>query len=138
MSGTEEQPVPVEPVAVKPRRGLGAAAFVLGLLAILGDLAALVIGLIAVAGAITNVSGVLTDPTGSLGSAIGVLVIAAIAVFGGLLFALLAVILGLAAAIRNRGRVLGVFGIIFGLIILIGHISAIVGIAMAPNNGLTN
>ena len=160
MSGTEDQPVPAEavpaepvaaeltpppaspiaaaPVAVRPRRGLGAASFILGLLAILGDLAALVIGLIAVAGALTNFSSVLTDPTGSLGSALGVIVIAAVAVFGGLLFALLAVILGLVAAIRNRGRVLGVFGIIFGLIILIGHISAIVGIAMTPSNGLTS
>jgi len=131
-------PVPAAPLAVKRRRGLGAASFILGLLAILGDLAALVIGLIAVAGALTNFSSVLTDPTGSLGSALGVIVIAAVAVFGGLLFALLAVILGLVAAIRNRGRVLGVFGIIFGLIILIGHVSAIVGIAMTPSNGLTS
>jgi len=59
MSGTEDQPVPAEPVAaeltpppaspiaaapvaVRPRRGIGAASFILGLLAILGDLAALV------------------------------------------------------------------------------------------------
>ena len=76
MSGTDEQPVPVQPAepaappavppatppappaaapavvvapaAVKPRRGVGAAAFILGLLAILGDMIALVIGLIAV------------------------------------------------------------------------------------------
>ena len=168
MSGTDEQPVPVQPtpvepaappaatppaatplaatapaavvapVEVKPRRGVGAAAFILGLLAILGDFVALIVGLIAFAGAITNLGGVLNDPTGSLGSAIGVVVIAAIAVLGGLLFALLAVILGLVAAIRNRGRVLGVFGIIFGLLILIGHISAIVGIAMTQSNGLTS
>jgi hypothetical protein len=151
MSGTDEQPVPVPsavepvapaapaaPVAVKPRRGLGAASFILGLLAILGDLIAMVLAVVAFAGAITNIGGVLNDPTRSLGSAIGVVIVAAIAVFGGLLFALLAVILGLVAAIRNRGRVLGVFGIIFGLLILIGHISAIVGIATIPSNGLTN
>jgi len=154
MSGTDEQPVPVHPepavpaappaavvappVAAKPRRGLGAASFILGLLAIFGDLIALVLGLIAFAGAITNIGGVLNDPTGSLGSAIGVIIVVAIAVFGGLLFALLAVILGLVAAIRNRGRVLGVFGIIFGLLILLGHISTIVGIAMTPSNGFSN
>jgi len=93
---------------------------------------------VAFAGAITNIGGVLNNPTGSLGSAIGVLIVGAVAVFGGLLFALLAVILGLVAAIRNRGRVLGVFGIIFGLLILIGHISALVGIALAPSNGFSN
>jgi len=81
---------------------------------------------------------VLTDPTGSLGSALGIVVIVIIVIFGGMLFALLAVILGLVAAIRNRGRVLGIFGIIFGLLILIGHISAIVGVAMTPSNGLTS
>jgi hypothetical protein len=116
-----------------PRRGIGVAAFVLGLLAMLGDLIAIVLAFIALAGAISNLGATLDDPAHSLGSAIGVLIIIAIAFFGGMLFALLAVILGLVAAIRNRGRVLGVFGVIFGLLILIGHIGVIIAAATSGN-----
>ncbi len=111
------------PPAAPRRRGVGATAFVLGLLAILGDLIVIVVALFTLLGAIGNIGQTLTNVDNSLGAFLGVIVLEFIVFFGGILFAALAVILGIVAAVRNRGRVLGVFGVIFGLVVLVSHVA---------------
>ena len=127
------------PVVAPRRRGVGAAAFVLGLLAILGDLIGIVVGLFTVLGAVTNIGDTIANVDNSLGAFLGVIILEFIVFFGGILFAALAVILGIVATVRNRGRVLGIFGVIFGLVVLIGHIALWISIAMSGNvPGLTS
>ena len=126
-------------VAMPPRRGIGVAAFVLGLLAILGDLIGIVVALFSVLGAVTNLDQTLTNVDGSLGAFLGVIILEFIVFFGGILFAALALILGIVAAVRNRGRVLGIFGAIFAVGVLIAHIALYVTISTSGNvPGLTN
>jgi hypothetical protein len=121
--------------AVAPRRrGIGAAAFVLGLLAILGDLIGVTVALFTLLGAVTNLGQTLTNVDNSLGAFLGVIILEFVVFFGGILFAVLAVILGIVAAARNRGRVLGVFGVIFGLAVLVTHI--VLGITVATSGNV--
>jgi hypothetical protein len=124
-------PVAYEPGAEAPgqapapaprRRGIGTAAFVLGLLAILGDLIGLIVAFFTLLGAVTHIGETLTNVDNSLGAFLGVIILEFIVFFGGILFAALAVILGIVAAVRNRGRVLGIFGVIFGVVVLVSHI----------------
>jgi len=130
-------PVDAAPGVVAPtrrRRGIGAAAFVLGLLAIFGDLIGIVVGLVTVLGAIGNLDQILTtNIDSSLGAFLGVIIVELIVFFGGILFGGLAVILGIVAAARNRGRVLGVFGVIFGLVVLLSHVALWISTAMSGN-----
>ncbi|MES1212081.1 MAG: hypothetical protein ABUT11_00890 [Leifsonia sp.] len=156
MSGTDElfpdaeqhpgalvPPVPPSPPAVAPaaaplatparRRGIGAAAFVLGLLAILGDLIGVVVALFTLLGAVTDLRGTFTNIDGSLGAVLGVIILEFIVFFGGILFALLAVILGIVAAARNRGRVLGVFGVVFGVGVLAVHVMILITVTTSNN-----
>jgi len=122
------------PAPARRRRGIGAAAFVLGLLAILGDLIGVAIALFALMGALGNVGQILsTNIDNSLGALLGVVVVELIVFFGGILFGGLAVILGIVAAARNRGRVLGVFGVIFGLVVLLSHVALWISTAMSGN-----
>lgn len=147
MSGTDElfpdaTPLPgaaVAPTAAPRRRGIGAAAFVLGLLAILGDLIGITVALFTLLGAMTNLGQTLTNVDNSLGAFLGVIILEFAVFFGGILFAVLAVILGIVAAARNRGRVLGIFGVIFGLAVLVTHL--VLGITVATSGnvpGVTN
>jgi len=107
---------------------------VLGLLAILGDLIGVAIALFALMGALGNVGQILsTNIDNSLGALLGVVVVELIVFFGGILFGGLAVILGIVAAARNRGRVLGVFGVIFGLVVLLSHVALWISTAMSGN-----
>lgn len=145
MSGTDElfpdaTPLPaVAPVATHRRRGLGAAAFVLGLLAILGDLIGVTVALFTLLGAVTNLGQTFTNIDSSLGALFGVIVLEFLVFFGGILFAVLAVILGIVAAARNRGRVLGIFGVIFGVAVLLTHVALGITIATSGNvPGVTN
>jgi hypothetical protein len=123
--------VPAAPVR---RRGIGVAAFVLGLLALLGDVIGIIIAVVTFASAITDIGTELSNVDDSLGSLLGVIVVEFIFFFGGIIFGLLALILGIVAAVRNRGRVLGVFGVIFGLVILLSHIGLLIAVATSGGN----
>lgn len=116
---------PAEPAAAATsaprRRGIGAAAFVLGLMAILGDLIGIVVALFTLLGAVTHPGQTLTNVDSSLGAFLGVIILEFLVFFAGIVFAVLAVILGIVAAVRNRGRVLGIFGVIFGIVVLVTH-----------------
>jgi len=116
------------------RRGIGTAAFVLGLLAVLGDLVGVTVALFTLLGAVTNLGQTLTNVDNSLGAFLGVIIVEFLVFFGGILFALLAVILGIVAAARNRGRVLGIFGVIFGLAVLAVHL--VLGITVATSGNV--
>ena len=120
-------------VAAPRRRGMGAAAFVLGLLAILGDLIGLAVAFFTLLGSVTHLGETLTNVDNSLGAFLGVIILEFIVFFGGILFAVLALILGLVAAVRNRGRVLGIFGVIFGIGVLLAHIAFYVTISTSGN-----
>ena len=122
-----------------PRRGIGAAAFVLGLLAILGDLIGLAVAFFTLLGSLSNLGETVTNVDNSLGAFLGVIILEFIVFFGGILFAVLALILGLVAAVRNRGRVLGIFGAIFAIGVLIAHIAFYVAVTTSGNvPGVTN
>ncbi|HEY4226363.1 MAG TPA: hypothetical protein VGM70_11160 [Pseudolysinimonas sp.] len=123
----------VAPAAAVRRRGVGVAAFVLGPLALLGDLVGIIIAFATFASAITNIGTELDNVDDSLGALLGVIIVEFIIFFGGIVFGLLAVILGIVAAVRNRGRVLGVFGVIFGLVVLISHVVLLVAVTTSGN-----
>jgi hypothetical protein len=132
-------PPSAAPAAPPRRRGIGASAFVLGLLAILGDLIGFIVALFTLLGAVTDLRGTFTNIDGSLGAVLGVIILEMIIFFGGILFALLAVILGIVAAARNRGRVLGIFGVIFGIGVLAVHLMILITVATSNNvPGLTS
>jgi len=122
------------PTSERRRRGIGTAAFVLGLLAILGDIVGITVALFTLLGAVTNLGETLTNVDNSLGAFLGVIILEFLVFFGGILFAVLAVILGLVAAVRNRGRVLGVFGVIFGVVVLAAHV--VLGITVASSGNV--
>ncbi len=84
-------------------------------------------------GAVTHIGQTLTNVDNSLGAFLGVIILEFLVFFGGILFAVLAVTLGIVAAVRNRGRVLGVFGVIFGLAVLVTHIVLGISIASSGN-----
>jgi hypothetical protein len=124
---------PDAPTVAPRRRGVGAAAFVLGLLAIVGDFIGIVVALFSLLGAITDLPAEVANVDNSLGALLGVIILEIGIFFAGILFALLAVILGIVAAARNRGRVLGIFGVIFGILVLATHL--ILGISVATSGG---
>lgn len=115
------------------RRGIGTAAFILGLLAVLGDVVGILIALFTLLGAVTNLGQTLTNVDNSLGAVLGVIILEFLVFFGGILFAVLAVILGIVAGVRNRGRVLGIFGVIFGAVVLATHLVLGISIATSGN-----
>lgn len=105
-----EPPAPVE----KKKRGVGAWAFVLGLLTALVDIAFVVFVVVVLVGAIASfTSGDFSGVTTALGAA-GLTIAAFFVFFGGFFSGGLAALLGLIALVSGRGRVLGVFGLIFG------------------------
>lgn len=110
-------------------KGLGVFALILGILAFLADFGVLVFALAQVASLAQNF-----DVQGLLLGLGGLAVFALISFFGGIFVAALAVLLGLIAAIKNRGRVAGVFGVIFGVLVLISRL--IVGATLAGSGDL--
>jgi hypothetical protein len=98
----------------KKKRGVGAWSFVLGLLTALGDLAFLIFVIVVLVGAISAfTSGDISGVTTALGAA-GLTIAAFFIFFGGFFTGGLAALLGLIALVTGRGRVLGVFGLLFG------------------------
>lgn len=103
-------PAPME----KKKRGVGAWSFVLGLLTALVDIAFVIFVIVALVGAIASLtSGDFSGVTTALGAA-GLTIAAFFVFFGGFFSGGLAALLGLIALVSGRGRVLGVFGLIFG------------------------
>jgi hypothetical protein len=104
-------PAPVE----KRKRGVGAWSFVLGLLTALVDLTFVIFVVVVLVGAIASFSsGDFSGVTTALGAA-GLTIAAFFIFFGGFFSGGLAALLGLIALVSGRGRVLGVFGLIFGI-----------------------
>jgi hypothetical protein len=104
---------PAAPVE-KKKRGVGAWSFALGLITALGDLAFLIFVIVILVGAFASLSsGDFSGVTTALGAA-GLALAAFFIFFGGFFTGGLAVLLGLIALLTGRGRVLGVFGLLFG------------------------
>lgn len=124
--------------APKKKSGaLGGFALVLAILAVLGDLVVLIIGVVSLASAFNGLD-LSTFEFGPIVAALGAFaVIAVFAFFGGMILAALALLLGLIAAIKGRGRVAGIFAIIFSLLVLITHGSLALTLAQAGDS-ITN
>jgi hypothetical protein len=104
---------PAAPVE-KKKRGVGAWSLALGLITALGDLAFLIFVIVILVGAFASLSsGDFSGVTTALGAA-GLALAAFFIFFGGFFTGGLAVLLGLIALLTGRGRVLGVFGLLFG------------------------
>lgn len=132
-------PAPLPPApAARRSRGLGATAFVLSLLAFLGDIVAGIVFLVAVASAIGSFGSAVgsgsTTGIPDLSGAAGAGIVGLALPILGTLLALLGVILGIAAAATRRGRGLGVAGIIIGALVLVGRIVLIILVASAANS----
>lgn len=112
-------PVPAVVAPERKKRGVGIWAFILGLLTILGDL-----GFVAAlyGSAVSTIGSIGGDDPQFAGTLLLITVGGPIVYFGGFLVAGLGVLLGLIAAIANRGRVLGILGLLlagFGLLVRI-------------------
>lgn len=114
--------------AAAPRkgRGLGIFALVLGILGVLGDLMVA----IALGAQIASLAGGF-EWTSLLTAFLSVAFLGFIAFFGGLVVGGLALLLGIIAAVKNRGRVAGVFGAILGFLVLGSHLIILILIAAA-------
>jgi hypothetical protein len=125
----------VEPVVVtKKKRGVGAWSFVLGLVTGLVDIAFVVWVIVVLVGTIGDLTaGNLAAISTAIGAA-GLVIIALFVFFGGFLTAGLAVLLGLVALVTGRGRVLGVFGLLFGVAAL-GLRIALLSAGFSPDLG---
>jgi hypothetical protein len=116
------------PAAPAPRksRGLGIFALILGLGAFIGDLVLLGIAVAGVVSIAQSVSGGNFEFSTLLAGFAGFGFIAFIGFWVGIVVAALAMLLGIIAAVKNRGRAAGIFGAIFGLLVLISHLSVLV------------
>lgn len=112
------QPPAVVTHAPKKGGGPGAASLIFAILAILGDLGVLVFAIVSIASLAGNF-----DLATGLSSLIGFAALALIAFWGGIVFAALALLLGIIAAARNRGRVAGVIGSILAALVLLSHVA---------------
>lgn len=124
----------VAPVEVAPHRsrGLGRFALFLGIIAFLGDIGVLVFAVIQVASFAQTL-----DVQNGLTLLAGFAALAFIIFWAGIIVGGLAVLLGLIAAISNRGRAPGIVGLILGLLVLLSHIG--VGLAvLSAGSGISN
>lgn len=134
---------PTEVAVAPPKKksgALGGFALVLSILAILGDLVVIIFGVITLVSAVNGINLDTLDFSGILAAMGAFAAIAVFAFFGGLILGLLALLLGLIAAIKGRGRVAGVFAIILSILVLITHGSVALAIAQAGTSigGITS
>lgn len=128
-------PAVVEPVVVeKKKRGIGAWSFVLGLLTGLIDIAFVVWVVVVIVGTLGDLTAGNLGAISTAISAAGLVIVALFVFFGGFLTAGLAALLGLVALISGRGRVLGVFGLLFGAAALALRI-ALLSAGFSPDLG---
>jgi hypothetical protein len=126
---TENAVAAPAPAAPARGKGLGRFALVLGLLAFIGDIVLIVIAFIGAASAFSSITGGNLDVGSILAGLAGFAVIAFAGFWIGLGLAFLAALLGLIAAITNRGRAPGIFGLILGILVMISHFSVLGAIA---------
>ncbi|MEO8263015.1 MAG: hypothetical protein ABI566_10645, partial [Pseudolysinimonas sp.] len=105
-------PVVVTETARPKSKALGVFALILGLIGFIGDIVLLGIGIAGAVGIAQSVSGGTFDVTTILLGLGGFIFIAFIALIAGVVVGALAVLLGLIAAIKNRGRAAGIFGVV--------------------------
>ena len=117
-------PATAEAAAETPRRGLGIWSLVLGLLAVLGD----VIVVVVVADAARSVS---VDINSGLANLFTAAVIAVVIMIGGFLVSITGLILGIMAVARDRGRVLGVIGMLLCILVVLSYVIGIILVATA-------
>jgi hypothetical protein len=127
--------------APRKSKALGVFALLLGLGAFIGDIVLIGIAIAGAIGVAQSVSGGNFDFSTLLAGFAGFAFIAFIGFWVGIGVAALAMLLGIIAAVKNRGRAAGIFGAIFGLLVLISHLSVaatILGSAETLNqlNGL--
>jgi hypothetical protein len=135
--GADPADVAVVDAPRKKSGALGGFALVLAILAVLGDIVVIIFGVVTLATAV-NGFDVSTFEFGPILAALGAFAaIAVIAFFGGMILAVLGLLLGLIAAIKGRGRVAGVFAIILSVLVLITHGSIALAIAQTGDS-LTN
>ncbi|MDP9027369.1 MAG: prominin family protein [Actinomycetota bacterium] len=128
-----------ESAPLRRRRALGVAALILSLLAVLGDLIGIVVAFVALAGAVTSVGDTLNNVDNSLGTFIGVIVLEFAVYIGGVVFGLLAIVLGLIAAVGRRGCAAGIIGVVLGTIVVVTHV--VLGLVIGSSGsvpGVTN
>jgi len=123
-----EAAVAVPVPAPRKSKGLGVFALILGLLAFVGDLVLIGIGVAGAAAAFSSVTGGNFDFTTIIAGFAGFAAIAFIGFWVGLGVAALAMLLGIIAAVKNRGRAAGIFGAIFGLFVVISHVGILLTI----------
>lgn len=131
---TPVAPAAVVPVVEKKKRGVGAWSFVLGLLTALTDVAFLVFGIVAVVGAASAIFGGDYSTIGTVLGAAGLALLALFVFFGGFVTAGLAALLGLVALVSGRGRVLGLFGLLFAAAAIIVRV-VILSSGFSPDLG---
>lgn len=130
-------PVPAVVAPERKKRGVGIWAFILGLLTVLGDagyLAALVASIVNAVGSIGS-----GDP--QIGTTLVIGFAGPVVYFGGFLVAGLGALLGLIAAIANRGRVLGILGLLlaaFGLLVRVLIATGAINVVQSFSDGLGN
>lgn len=110
-------------------KGLGRFALVLGILAFVGDIVLIIIAFVGAASAFSSLTGGNIDFGSILAGLAGFAVIAFGGFWIGLDIAFLAALLGLIAAITNRGRAAGVVGLILGILVMISHFAILGAIA---------
>lgn len=109
----------------RPRRRLGTASFVLGLVSVLGDL------LIVIAGALT-VANVETATDSGLVVTVLVVIGAIGAFWGGLLCAILGIVFGIMSLARRQARGLAVAGIVLSAVTAAVNITLGVALLVDP------
>jgi hypothetical protein len=135
-----EEAAPVVVVEKKKGRAVGVWSFILGLLAILADLALIVFIVVTLFGVITALqSGLATGDFETVTTALGIAGIGFllfVVFIGGFVVAGLGALLGLIAIFTGRGRVIGIFGFLLSAAALGTRIAMITGgLNIASLNG---
>ena len=129
----------VAPVEKKKGSGPGVASLLLSLLAVIADLVILVFAIVTLVSLFSNFDFANLE-WGTILAGLGAAAfVTVIGFFGGIVLALLALLLGIIAIASKRGRVAGVFGVIFSILVLITHGSILLGIAQSGDaiSGIT-
>jgi len=122
---------PAETAPVRRKgRFPGVASLILALLAVVGDIAVFVIAIVGIASFASSFDPSTLDFSSGLTAFFGFAAFAAIAFWGGVIVAGLALLLGIIAIVSNRGRIPGIFGTIISILVLLTHLS----IALAIGN----
>lgn len=129
-------PTEVATVA-KKGSGVGIASLLFAILAVLVDLAIFVFALVTIFSIFSNFDMATFEISSLLAGLGAAAIVAVVGFFGGIALAVLALLLGIIAIAKNRGRVAGVFGVIFSILVLVTHGSIALAIAQS-GDAVTN